>query len=113
MNDTAHATWVTYIRDERVELPATIDGIRAALPTDAERAAFDVEVSRTPGQDLYRVLARWALATRPDAAEANDEIVAWLRAGDFSGVVFPYEELGGELGDEPGDEPGAGEEGTG
>ncbi|MDT0444536.1 hypothetical protein [Streptomyces johnsoniae] len=91
MNDTARATWVTYIRDERVELPATIDGIRAALPGDAERAAFDMEVSRTPGQDLHRVLARWSLATRPDAAEANDEIVERLRAGDFSGLVFPYE----------------------
>jgi hypothetical protein len=91
MSDIAAATWTTYIGDEKVQLPATIDGIRAALPGDADRVAFDAEVSRTPGQELHQVLARWALATRPDAQQADDELVERLRAGDFSGCVFPYE----------------------
>ncbi|MDJ0375634.1 hypothetical protein QMK19_40175 [Streptomyces sp. H10-C2] len=84
MGDIAEATWTTHIRGERVEIPATIEGIRATLDA-ANRAAFDTEIAHTPAQDLHRVLARWAL---PDAAESADEdVVARLRAGDFSGCV--------------------------
>ncbi|KUL46025.1 hypothetical protein ADL22_10930 [Streptomyces sp. NRRL F-4489] len=84
MGEYAAVVWKTVIDGELVEVPATMDGIRAALP-EKDRAAFDAEVRRTPAQDLHRVLARWAL---PAAAENEDEaIVARLRDGDFTGCV--------------------------
>ncbi|MCM2424289.1 hypothetical protein [Streptomyces sp. RKAG293] len=84
MGDIAEATWTTHIRGERVEIPATIEGIRATLPA-ADVDAFDAEIAHTPAQDLHRVLARWAL---PAAAIAeDDDALARLRAGDFSGCV--------------------------
>ncbi|MEW1654258.1 MULTISPECIES: hypothetical protein [unclassified Streptomyces] len=84
MSEIAAATWNTVIDGVLVEVPATIDGIRATLP-EADRAAFEAEVRRTPAQELHRVLARWAL---PAAAEEEDDaIVARLRAGDFTGCV--------------------------
>jgi hypothetical protein len=84
MSDITTATWTTHIRGERVEVPATIEGIRATL-APADTAAFDAEITRTPAQDLHRVLARWAL---PAEAEAEDlDVVARLKAGDFSGCT--------------------------
>ncbi|TLQ39009.1 hypothetical protein [Streptomyces marianii] len=84
MSDIATATWTTHIRGERVEIPATIEGIRAVLD-EADVEAFDAEVESTPAQDLHRVLARWALPA--EATQEDDELLARLKAGDFSGCI--------------------------
>lgn len=84
MSDIKPATWTTVIGGEPVEIPATIEGIRATL-SPAQAEAFDGEIARTPAQDLHRVLARWALP--PEAEAEDDAVVARLRAGDFSGCV--------------------------
>jgi hypothetical protein len=85
MPDTA-ATWTTYVHGEPVELPATIDGVRAALPED-ERREFDAEIGRTPAPALQQVLGRWAIRTHREAAEETEETIRRLQAGDFTGCV--------------------------
>jgi hypothetical protein len=89
MSDITTATWTTYIRGERMQIPATIAGIRAMLPEE-KAAEFDAEIEATPAPQLTTVLARWALPA--EAIEEDDEVVARLRAGDFSGCV-PAAEL--------------------
>jgi hypothetical protein len=83
-SEEAHFT--TYVRGERVELPATIDGIRAALPED-RREQFDREVGAAPAGDLPRLLAHWALETNDQAVEDMDATFERLARGDFSGCV--------------------------
>lgn len=87
MAEISAATWTTFVRGHRVELPATIDGIRAALP-EAERSDFDTEVGATRGEDLHRVLGHWALRTHPEAVAEMEEEFARLEAGDYTGVTF-------------------------
>lgn len=84
MSDIAAATWTTTIDGQPVEIPATIDGIRAVLP-EKDLEAYDAEIRQTPAQDLHRVLARWALP--PEAEAEDDDLVARLKAGDFTGCV--------------------------
>ncbi|MBW1601414.1 hypothetical protein JJV70_04690 [Streptomyces sp. JJ66] len=74
----------TYVNGQPVAVPATIAGVRAIL-SDADRAAFDAEIETTPAIQLPATLIRWALP--PEAIRADDEAVARLRAGDFSGCV--------------------------
>lgn len=70
-----------------VEVPATISGIRGALPEEL-RAAFTAEAENTVAAELPLLLARWALRI-PTAQDAEEEaLVERLRAGDFSGVTF-------------------------
>ncbi|MDT0308468.1 hypothetical protein RM780_16090 [Streptomyces sp. DSM 44917] len=88
--DAGEATFRTVVRGEPIEVPATIDGIRATLSED-EADAFDREVGRTPATRLPLVLTRWALL-HTGAREEDDEVVARLRRGDFSGCV-PGEDL--------------------
>jgi hypothetical protein len=87
MAEFTGATWATYVDGERVELPATIDGIRAALPAH-QRSEFDAEVGSTPASELPRVLGHWALRTHPEALAEVEAEFARLEAGDYSGVVF-------------------------
>ncbi|MFD5321423.1 hypothetical protein [Streptomyces sp. NPDC127098] len=87
MAEITEATWATYVDGERVELPATIDGIRAALPAQ-QRGEFDTEVGSTPANELPRVLGHWALRTHPQAWDEVEAEFARLEAGDYSGVVF-------------------------
>jgi hypothetical protein len=83
---------VTYDADGgRVELPSTIDGIRAALPED-RRGKFDQEIGTVPVDGLPHVLKRWALETRPDLRAADDAAAERLKSGDFTGFT-PAEEL--------------------
>ncbi|WP_245174761.1 hypothetical protein [Streptomyces bohaiensis] len=86
MNDINEATMVTYTTAGRTELPATIDGIRAALP-ESEREEFTAEAGRTPAGELPRVLARWALRTDQQAVQDAEAQYARLAAGDFSDCV--------------------------
>lgn len=85
MSDIATATWTTYIDGEPVQVPATIEGIRATLD-EADRTVFDAQIGRTPAQDLHQVLARWALPA--EAENEDDAAVARLKAGDFTGCVL-------------------------
>lgn len=93
MSDITDATMVTYTTAGRTELPATIDGIRAALP-DSERDQFDTEVGKAPASDLPRLLAHWALRTDPLAVADMEQQYARLAAGDFSGCVPQEPEAG-------------------
>ncbi|MEU0688372.1 hypothetical protein [Streptomyces uncialis] len=56
--------WTAWVDGEPVEVPATIAGIREQLDP-GRRAEFDRVIAGTPGEDLHRVLAMWAL---PDGA---------------------------------------------
>ncbi|MFI1869511.1 hypothetical protein [Streptomyces jumonjinensis] len=61
---------------ERVEVPATIGGICAALSED-QRVQFDAEVDAANIDDIYNVVRRWIveLALFPE----DEEIFAQLR----------------------------------
>jgi hypothetical protein len=90
MSDITTATWQTHHDGQLVELPATIDGIRAALPADRREEFLD-EVHATPAAEFERLLGHWALETRPDIRAADDEVFARLEAGDFTDCV-PFDE---------------------
>ena len=47
--------WRTWLRGEEIELPASINGIRAALPPE-RRAEFDQEVGTAAAGDLKLLL---------------------------------------------------------
>ncbi|MGW1767320.1 hypothetical protein ACWCQL_25060 [Streptomyces sp. NPDC002073] len=83
MSDISAATWTTYVHGERTEIPATIDGIRAALPA-GRQAAFDAEIGSTPADELRLVLLGWALEATGAGTE-DAEIVARLRRGETVG----------------------------
>jgi len=75
--------YTTVVRGERVELPNTLGGIRAALPEE-RRAAFDAEMYATPlDQVQARALSGWALPPEVDAED--DEAAARARAGERFG----------------------------
>ncbi|MGW1974253.1 hypothetical protein [Streptomyces sp. NPDC001889] len=83
-------TWTTLIGGKLVEVPATIEGIRATL--SPERAAeFDQVVARTHASKLPQVLADWALPE--EALAEEDEVIARLKAGDHSDSI-PQDDLG-------------------
>ncbi|WP_439674105.1 hypothetical protein [Embleya sp. MST-111070] len=66
----------TTVGGRLVVLPATIAGIRAALPED-RRDAFTKEIENTPARDMHLTLYRWA---RTPEIEAEDEAAhAWVR----------------------------------
>ncbi|MGW3060721.1 hypothetical protein ACWC98_32980 [Streptomyces goshikiensis] len=83
MGDISTATWTTHVHGEATRLPATIDGIRAALP-DSQHPAFDLEIGRTPAEDLHLVLVRWSLSTT-EAADEDSDVIARLRRGEQVG----------------------------
>lgn len=91
MSDIHTATWKTHHDGELVELPATIDGIRDALPPE-RRPVFLHEVHAAPAGELELLLCRWALETRPDIVAADEATFRRLEAGDFTGFT-PAEEL--------------------
>ncbi|MFI7278610.1 hypothetical protein [Streptomyces sp. NPDC049879] len=79
--------WTTTGPDGReIELPSTIAAVRAALPEE-QRAAYDAELETVPGPRLTRWLVMRALETVPGLTEADEAVVARLRAGDYSGAV--------------------------
>jgi hypothetical protein len=86
MSDIKTATWTTHHNGEPVELPATIDGIRAALPAERRQAFLDA-VYATPASELHLLLGHWALETRPDIRAADEALMDRLAAGDFTGCV--------------------------
>lgn len=67
----------TMRRGERVEVPATIGGIRAALPPE-DRERFDKEIDAADVDELYDIVRRWIVVLASD--EEDEEIFARLRA---------------------------------
>ncbi|MGC0417222.1 hypothetical protein [Embleya sp. AB8] len=74
----------TRIGGRFVDLPGTLDGIRASLPED-RREEFDRAVGSVPLTEVPLVAARWSLP--PEAIAEDDALVAQLRAGDHSSFV--------------------------
>ncbi|MFE7132383.1 hypothetical protein ACFVIM_16145 [Streptomyces sp. NPDC057638] len=54
------ATRWTIRNEERVAVPSTVDGIRAALPAD-QRAHFDEELGRATAETVADVVRHWVL----------------------------------------------------
>jgi hypothetical protein len=83
----------TRVRGEVVELPGTIAGIREALANEAEQEEFEREVENVGADEMFGVLAKWALRT-PQAYDPDEEaLVERLKAGDLTGMI-PAEDLG-------------------
>jgi hypothetical protein len=82
---------MTTIRGQRVRLPSTIAEISAALP-EADRAEFEREACNATVDELFGVLARWALRTPQAHDPDEDALIERLRAGDFTGIT-PAEEI--------------------
>ncbi|MFE3198003.1 hypothetical protein [Embleya sp. NPDC059237] len=57
----------TVVGDEWVTMPATIAGIRAALPKE-QRAEFTEAIENTPARDMFATMVRWARP--PEMVEA-------------------------------------------
>ncbi|MCM2392573.1 hypothetical protein [Streptomyces albipurpureus] len=86
----AGKTFSTYLDGDQIVLPATINGIRKALPPHLRRQ-FDAEVGETAAEELFVVLAGWAERTRPDLIAAKDAIFRRLAQGDHSGLISEEE----------------------
>ncbi|MFI5617852.1 hypothetical protein [Streptomyces sp. NPDC051567] len=81
-------TLTMYMTGGPVQVPATIRGVREALPAEL-REEFTAEAENTEVGELPMLLARWVMQV-PTGYEAEEEaLVARVRAGDFSGVRFP------------------------
>ncbi|MFE7132381.1 hypothetical protein ACFVIM_16135 [Streptomyces sp. NPDC057638] len=84
-------TFTTYMGDGvLVVLPATIRGIRDALPTEL-RNEFTEAVEGAPASTLFEVLATWAQRTRPDLIASKEAEFQRLEDGDFSHIADPEE----------------------
>ncbi|GLF95299.1 hypothetical protein [Streptomyces yaizuensis] len=55
-----NATRWTVRHEQRVEVPATVEGIRAALPED-ERQRFEMELGRATAETVADVVRHWVL----------------------------------------------------
>ncbi|MFC9067940.1 MULTISPECIES: hypothetical protein [Streptomyces] len=82
----ATTIWNTYVDGECVELPATIDDIRAALPAE-RHSEFERAVGAAAPADLHLLLGHWALETRPDIRARDAATFARVEAGDFTGFT--------------------------
>ncbi|MGC0415209.1 hypothetical protein [Embleya sp. AB8] len=60
----------SFVDGEWIETPATIAGIRDALPED-RRDEFTKTIEDTPARDVALLMLRWATSTRPEIDEAT------------------------------------------
>ncbi|MER6914545.1 hypothetical protein ABT354_22970 [Streptomyces sp. NPDC000594] len=81
-------TLTMYTTGGPVEVPATIRGVREALPAEL-RATFTAEAETTAVGDLPMLLARWLMKAPTGYEAEEDALVARVREGDFTGVTFP------------------------
>ncbi|UCM88996.1 hypothetical protein [Streptomyces marincola] len=84
--DPVGPVWRTWLDGEEIELPASINGIRAALPPE-RREQFDEAVGAAAAGDLELLLGHWAQETRPDLRAAQEAVFRRLEAGDSTGFV--------------------------
>ncbi|MFI5617808.1 hypothetical protein [Streptomyces sp. NPDC051567] len=91
MSETAGKTFSTYLSGgDLVVLPATVKGIREALPAD-QRRAFGEAVENAGAEELFELLATWAERTRPDLIADKEAAFARIERGDFTGTVSAEE----------------------
>ncbi|MYV99133.1 hypothetical protein [Streptomyces sp. SID3343] len=70
------ATFTTTLANgQTIEYPASITGIRAALPEES-REKFDEEVGTAHARDLLLILHRWALLPTPAWDEDVEKVEA-------------------------------------
>ncbi|MGC0416109.1 hypothetical protein [Embleya sp. AB8] len=67
----------TTVGGEQAVLPATIAGIRNALPED-RRDAFTKEIEATPARDMHLTLYRWASTLDPRIAAEDEANHQWV-----------------------------------
>ncbi|OPC80364.1 hypothetical protein B4N89_04840 [Embleya scabrispora] len=60
----------TWLGDELIEIPATIAGIREALPAE-QRDEFTKVIEDTPARDMPLIMNRWSRRTRPEIDAAT------------------------------------------
>ncbi|MEU9337921.1 hypothetical protein AB0D49_32965 [Streptomyces sp. NPDC048290] len=65
------ATRWTVRHEERVAVPDTVDGIRAALPED-QRARFEEELGRATAETIADVVRHWVLNLASDAQDEDE-----------------------------------------
>ncbi|MFI5616749.1 hypothetical protein [Streptomyces sp. NPDC051567] len=91
MTESAHHLTM-YMTGGPVQVPATIRGVREALP-EGLRDRFAAEIDDAPAGELQYTLARWAMNI-PTEHDADEEaLLERVRSGDFSDVTFA-EDLG-------------------
>ncbi|GLF95230.1 hypothetical protein [Streptomyces yaizuensis] len=87
VSESTGKTFSTYMSGgDLVVLPATIKGIREALPPD-QRAAFTEAVENAGAEELFELLATWAERTRPDLIADKEAAFGRIERGDFTGTV--------------------------
>ncbi|MEV4434741.1 hypothetical protein [Streptomyces sp. NPDC049585] len=80
-------TFTIHMTGGTVEVPATILGIRQALPEEL-REQFTAEAESAGADELRMLLASWAMRIPTEHDDEEEALVARLKAGDFSDVVF-------------------------
>ncbi|WP_406296790.1 hypothetical protein OG948_14395 [Embleya sp. NBC_00888] len=80
----------THIGGREVTLPGTIADIREALP-EALRADFEREIESVSADELFGVMASWALRTPQAHDPDEDALVERLKAGDMTGMKYADE----------------------
>ncbi|MEU0989196.1 hypothetical protein [Streptomyces sp. NPDC005953] len=81
-----------YMEGGPVQVPATIRGVREALP-EALRDEFIHEIENAPADQLQFTLGRWAMNIPTENDAAEEALLSRVRSGDFTGVTF-VEDLG-------------------
>ncbi|MEU0939328.1 MULTISPECIES: hypothetical protein [unclassified Embleya] len=80
----------THIAGREVALPGTIADIREALP-ETDRADFVREIESASADELFGLMASWALRT-PEAHDPDeDALVERLKTGDMTGMTYADE----------------------
>ncbi|MFF2020990.1 hypothetical protein ACFVW2_04150 [Streptomyces sp. NPDC058171] len=77
----------TYMTGGPVRVPATIRGVREALPEEL-RARFVAEIEDAPADQLPFTLVRWAMNIPTEHDAAEEALLDRVRSGDLSQVTF-------------------------
>lgn len=75
-----------------IERPRTVGALRQALP-ESLLVRFEAALSEAPAEDLFGLVARWAVVAQVAADPGLDAAAALVRAGEAPvydlGEVFP------------------------
>ncbi|MCC3767813.1 hypothetical protein [Streptomyces sp. UNOC14_S4] len=83
-------TFTMHMTGGTVQVPATITGIRQALPEEL-RDRFTTEAENADADELHMLLMSWAMRIPTAHDQDEEDAVARLKAGDLTGVVFADE----------------------
>ncbi|MEU3598917.1 hypothetical protein ABZ714_09335 [Streptomyces sp. NPDC006798] len=70
MSEPGPSRW-TVRHEERVDVPTTVDAVRAALP-DAQRLLFDEELGRATVETVADVVRHWILELASDPEDEEE-----------------------------------------